>query len=567
MIEEGLLTLFNDDFTSDLNMCQIKLDRRLFDFLIGLDTEMSELVDGSHLYKPDISVDDVILPEKTKKRVLDAVLNFEKVKDVIHKTGMDEKISYGLGQILLFYGASGTGKTMLANAIASKLGVKILLVNFPYFGLNSSGAIVKFLFREARINKALLFFDECESLFMSRAKQGGKGSINMLLTELERFDGICILATNLAHDLDEAMHRRISLSVEFQKPDHIMREKLWKTIMPPKLPVDENVNFSLLGRKYELVGGTVKNSWIQSISIMVQRGGSKVTMEDLEQSACEQVRNQLTSEEFDRRVVPEKGIDTMILDETVKKSLSSIVQYSKAQSVLFGQWGFDKIHRSTSGISVLFHGAPGTGKTMAAEAIGFDLGRPLLVVNVAELVSKWVGETGKNISKIFATAKSKDAILVFDEAEGLFGSRKSSSSESAGRHDNLNVGLLLQLIENFSGICVVITNMKDSIDEAFFRRFRFVLEFKLPSAGEREKIWRITLPEQCPVAKDVDFGLLSRTYAMSGGGVKNALLRAATMAALREDGKNVLTMEDLRVACEAEEGKVDSKSNSLGMYS
>ena len=253
---------------------------------------------------------------------------------------------------------------MMANAIASKLGVKMLLINFPDFGTNSSGAIIKFLFREARINKALIFFDECESLFMSRKKQGGNGSINMLLTELERFDGICILATNLAHDLDEAMHRRISLSIEFQKPDHIMREKLWKAIMPPKLPVDENVNFSLLGRKYELVGGTVKNAWIQSISIMIQRGGSKVTMEDLEQSASEQVRNQLSSEEFDRRVVPEKGTDTMVLDETITESLNSITQYSKAQSVLFGQWGFDKIHRSTSGISVLFHGVPGTGQVL-----------------------------------------------------------------------------------------------------------------------------------------------------------------------------------------------------------
>ena len=96
---------------------------------------------------------------------------------------------------------------------------------------------------------------------------------------------------------------------------------------------------------------------------------------------------------------------------------------------------------------------------------------------MAELVSKWVGETGKNINKIFANAKSKDAILVFDEAEGLFGSRQSSGG-STSRHDNLNVGLLLQYIENFSGICVVITNMKESIDEAFFRRFRFVLECK-----------------------------------------------------------------------------------------
>ena len=322
----------------------------------------TELVNEPHLYKPDISVDDVILPEETKKCVLDAVLNFDKVKDLIHETGMDENISYGLGQILLFYGmmelsaydtfsslftisselisstlagASGTGKTMLANAIAAKLGVKILLVNFPDFGVNSSGSIIKFLFREARINNAILFFDECESLFMSREKmQGNKGSVNMLLAELERFDGVCILATNRAYDLDEAMQRSISLSIEFNRPDHIMREKLFSALMPPKLPIEDDINFDLLGRKYELVGGTIKNAIIQSISIMIQRGGKKISMEDLEQAASEQVRNQLCQEDFDRRVVPTNGIETMVLEDGLKETLKIIVQYSKAQSVL-----------------------------------------------------------------------------------------------------------------------------------------------------------------------------------------------------------------------------------------
>lgn len=181
-------------------------------------------------------------------------------------------------------------------------------------------------------------------------------------------------------------------------------------------------------------------------------------------------------------------------------------------------------------------------------------------------MSKWVGETGKNIDSIFASAKAKSAVLVFDEAEGLFGSRKSSGG-STSRHDNLNVGLLLQKIEHFEGICVVITNMKEMIDEAFFRRFRFVLEFKMPNAEEREAIWKATLPEQCPISEDVDFRALARQYEMSGGGIKNALLRAATAAALREEGKSILTQDDLKTACEAEESKQGNKSAAMNMYS
>jgi len=226
---------------------------------------MSEIDDGSHLYLPDVDLEDVMLPAATKKRISDAALSFDKVKRALEEYEADKKITYGLGQLLLFYGDSGmcsyeaksclcrhltpfgtigTGKTMYANAIATQLKRKVLLVNFPSFGSNSSGAIIKFIFREAKINRALLFSDECESLFMTREKGGS--SINMLLTELERFDGMCILATNRAFDLDEAMHRRISLAIEFRKPDHMMRQEIWKSLKPPKLSVDEDVNFSIL---------------------------------------------------------------------------------------------------------------------------------------------------------------------------------------------------------------------------------------------------------------------------------------------------------------------------------
>ena len=131
--------------------------------------------------------------------------------------------------------------------------------------------------------------------------------------------------------------------------------------MPPELPVDNDINYSFLARKYELVGGTVKNAWLQAIYLQVTRGGTSIFQEDLEKAASEQVQNALTTDDFDRRVVPTVGVESMVLDSTVKESLSHIVQYSKAQSVLFGQWGFDKIHRLSSGISVLFHGVPGTG--------------------------------------------------------------------------------------------------------------------------------------------------------------------------------------------------------------
>jgi ATPase family associated with various cellular activities (AAA) len=196
LIKEGIVSLSDQDFTSDLNKCRVYIDRRFVDYICGVDLELSELVDGSHLYTPSINIDDVILPTELKNRIVNSALNFEALKVKYRELKIDEKLTYGLGQIFLFYGSSGTGKTMMANAIASKLNKKVLLVNFPSLGYNEAGETIKMLFREARIKKAILFFDECESMFRSRDL--GASAINTCLSELERFDDMCILATNRA---------------------------------------------------------------------------------------------------------------------------------------------------------------------------------------------------------------------------------------------------------------------------------------------------------------------------------------------------------------------------------
>ena len=264
---------------------------------------------------------------------------------------------------------------------------------------------------QAKIHDAVLFFDECESIFQDRTK--GNMQVNTVLTELERHEGLCILATNRPMDLDEAMHRRITLAIEFNKPDLLLREKIWRSMAPPKLPLADDVDFMLLARKYELQGGFIKNAWLSALSIAVARDGlaPTVTMEDLHSGASHQLRGRLSMAQFDRGIVPQHGLEEVVLPSDIKEKLKQIVNYSKAQAVLFGQWGFQQQHGRAQGISALFHGVPGTGKTMAAEAIGFDVGRPLMVVNCAQLMDKYVGESAKNIEKVFTEAKGYRALL------------------------------------------------------------------------------------------------------------------------------------------------------------
>jgi SpoVK/Ycf46/Vps4 family AAA+-type ATPase len=458
---------------------------------------------------------------------------------------------------------------MLANGVATKLNRKILLINFPTLGGNSAGRIIKLIFREAKIHNAIIFFDECESLFQSREK--GSSNVNMLLTEIERHDGLSILATNRASDLDEAMYRRISLAIEFCKPDHILREKIWQTLQPAKLKIAEDVDLMQLALKYELTGGFIKNSWLSAVAFAVARDNKDpvICHDDLMKAASHQLRGRLAMVDFDRRIVPTLGLDKVILPNEVKSSLQDIVNFGKAQSILFGQWGFSSQHGGSKGVGVFFHGHPGTGKTMAAEAIGYDLGRPLKVVNCAMLLSKWVGESAKNIQGVFDEAKAVDAVLVFDEAESLFGSRSTDGSSGAGRHDTANVGILLHHIETFPGVVIVITNLKDRIDGAFFRRFKFVIDFPKPSATERLRMWDQLIPPETPVDKSVDRSVLANRFDFCGGNIKSAVFRAASRAALRgTKEERILSLADLVQSCEEEASKTaDATSSTLSMYS
>lgn len=191
---------------------------------------------------------------------------------------------------------------------------------------------------------------------------------------------------------------------------------------------------------------------------------------------------------------------------------------------------------------------------MAAEAIGFDLGRPLLVVNTLNVISQ-----GNNIDKLFENAKKKEALLVFDKAEVLFGSRSEKNTSSEQTAD-----LLLQNIENFNGICIVIAQV---VEKAFLRHFSYVVEFESPDAQSREMIWKSTLPKGCPIKKDVDLNVLARRYDMSGGDIKNALFCAATQASLRPvEVERIISMKDLTAACLKQVGKKRDKEVE-GMYS
>jgi hypothetical protein len=246
------------------------------------------------------------------------------------------------------------------------------------------------------------------------------------------------------------------------------------------------------------------------------------------------------------------GWDDLVLPERARAVLRSLPGYLRHRDLVLREWEFGRSVAGGQGLKALFAGESGTGKTMAAQVIARDLGLELFRIDLATIVSKYIGETEKNLDRVFDAAEGSNAILFFDEADALFGKR-SAVRDSHDRYANMEVGYLLQKMESYAGAVMLATNIRNNVDSAFLRRLDFVIDFPLPDAADRERIWRQILPDAAPLAKDVDLAFLAERFKLSGGSIRNAAVAAAFQAAA--DG-GTIGMPQLVQAVALEYGKL-----------
>jgi len=233
-----------------------------------------------------------------------------------------------------------------------------------------------------------------------------------------------------------------------------------------------------------------------------------------------------------QRIEVRAGWDDLVLDDDTRAALRSIVAHSNFERKVQLDWGFGERAGRGLGVSALLVGPSGTGKTSAAEVVAGELGLDLYRIDLSSLVSKYIGETEKNLRKVFDAADAGGAILLFDEADALF-ARRTEVRSSTDRYANLEVAYLLQRIESFEGVTLLTTNIADNIDQAFVRRLRFVVRFDFPDAGARGEIWRRAFPQRVPL-QDLAFERLAQ-LRVSGAGIRNIALAAAYDAAERDE--------------------------------
>jgi len=275
-----------------------------------------------------------------------------------------------------------------------------------------------------------------------------------------------------------------------------------------------------------------------------------VTAEDLRWGA--RAQNAAGLEHLAQRITPRVGFDDLVVPAPVERQLRALAGRVRHRSLVLDDWKMASAATRGRGVTVLFAGDSGTGKTMSAEVVAESLGLELYVIDLSSVVDKYVGETEKNLDRIFVEAEGVNGVLLFDEADAVFGKR-SEVKDAHDRYANVEVAYLLQRMERFDGVAILTTNLRSNVDEAFLRRIDVVVEFSLPSPEQRERLWRKLIRREVPRGDDIDVPYLARSFELSGGNIRNVVLAAAFEAA---DAGMPMTMANMVRATSAEYRKL-----------
>jgi hypothetical protein len=521
LVRTGILHMTDDpqspSGSSDLARF-FKLDPRIVNYLLGDNCIEESILGLVKLYKPEDTIKRIAVDPEIKTNVL------RMVRRHLGTPAIDRK-----KLVLYLQGPYGVGKRDLGLGICGRWNCPLLYVDLELLIVQDSGPekLLQAVFRESVLLQSIVYIDKGDLLLKDDAK--AISWAKQLVRIISEYGWLTFIAGEKPWSRQGFFEDILFHTVEMPATDVLMRQVAWENALEKVLPNHDVSWPAQLADQFRLTQGQIRDT-VQFVDreLALNKVKKTVTLNDL-YAACRDHSNQEMAE-LALKIKPRYGWRDIVLPKERLSRLKEISSQVKHRYRVFGEWGFGCKLSHGKGLSVLFHGPPGTGKTMAADVIAHELQLDLYKIDLSGVVSKYIGETEKNLSKIFLAAESSNAILFFDEADALFGKR-TQVSDAHDRYANIETSYLLQKMEAYEGVVILATNLRENMDGAFTRRIRFIVEFPFPDAESRKEIWMTHFPSEAPVSDGIDYELLSRQFQVAGGNIKNIVLNAAFLAA------------------------------------
>ena len=444
------------------------------------------------------------------------------ILDIEHS--IEKGIQNGERYLINIYGTSAKNKKHEALKIASRFGFGLLCIDTREAVQTESSInrLTELMIRDALLTGTVLYFEDFDAFLNSVSMQESK-----LFLQLEQLAWLTFFSTPDIWSPKEIPKHQHFYTLHKTPTVFVEREKYWKNEL-------RALNDTLSIEVAADLANTFHFSEDEIDNIIhlaeTQRGlGKKVDKKLLFNLVHSRISTNLS--QYAQQIKSTSHMHDMVTAEKTKEQLNEIVVHYRYKNQVFQTWGYEKFFQS-EGLTLLFSGPSGTGKTMAASVLANTLGLELYKIDLSQMTSKYIGETEKNLSKLFKAAEESAVILFFDEADAIFGKR-TELKDAHDRYANIEVSYLLQRIEEYDGIVILASNFRENIDEAFLRRLRFVIDFPTPDAAQRSELWYKLLPFEV-LEKPLDFHTLAKNFKLSGANIRNIALYAAFNAAGEE---------------------------------
>ena len=499
----------------------LRINERILHYLVGVQ-HLDERLIG--VVEPIQECDQLVSHQKLAQQLADT-LSFNARRATL--------------PVVQLCGADITSKRAIAKATCQILGLNLHLLSADSLptSISDLNQLLQLWEREAILSNSALLLD-CDQVELSDRHTGAIARI------IEQISSPLIITTQERL----SQRQRPLLNVDVPKPTTLEQRHLWQEALGT-LSEQLNGHVETLVSQFNLSGPTIQAICASTVGQIGLEENPKTLATTLWNACRTQARPRL--EELAQRIHVKATWNDLVLPEAQFQILQAISAHVRQRAKVYETWGFANKGDRGLGISALFSGASGTGKTTAAEVIAAELQLDLYRIDLSSVVSKYIGETEKNLRRVFDAAESGGAILLFDEADALFGKR-SEVKDSHDRHANIEVSYLLQRMEAYQGLAILTTNLKGSLDSAFLRRLRFVVQFSFPDATQRAEIWRRVFPKETPT-EGLDINKLAK-LSVAGGNIRNIALNAAFLAA--DEGEPV-SMKHLLSAARSESAKLE----------